>query len=79
MFLGLEGPAKDHTKFFEPTERALFIQESTSCWRYFGLYVIQRHECNDLTVEEWAAFNESVRFLGFMTLGRMKIDWMGVL
>lgn len=60
LFLGLEGPAKDHLKFFEPTERALFIQESMSCWRYYGLYKIQRHEGGDLSSEEWRAFDESV-------------------
>ena len=53
MFLGLEGPAKDNVKFFEPTERALFIQEGPSSWRYYGLYVIQRHADNDLSKEEW--------------------------
>ena len=60
MFLGLEGPAKDYVKFFEPTERALFIQEGPSSWRYYGLYVIQRHADNDLSKEEWEQFDDSV-------------------
>ncbi|KAI0348447.1 hypothetical protein BDW22DRAFT_92230 [Trametopsis cervina] len=61
MFLGLEGPAKDNTKFMKPTERALFIQEDTGGWRYYGLYSIQRVPENDLTVEEWRAFDDSFK------------------
>ncbi|KAI0094639.1 hypothetical protein BDY19DRAFT_901777 [Irpex rosettiformis] len=61
MFLGLEGPAKDNVKFFEPTERALFIQEGPNSWRYYGLYVIQRHANNDLEKEEWMQFDESFK------------------
>jgi hypothetical protein len=60
MFLGLEGPAHDHLKFFEPTERALFIRENKSNWRYYGLYIIQRHAENDLSSEEWKGFDEAV-------------------
>lgn len=60
MFVGLEGPLKDHERFLTPTTRALFIPEGKSGWRYYGLYVIQRHPENDLTLDEWNALPDSV-------------------
>lgn len=60
MFVGLKGPFKDHERFLGPTTRALFIPEGKSGWRYYGLYVIQRKPDNDLTVDEWNAFPDSV-------------------
>lgn len=71
MFLGLEGPGKDSLKFFEATERALFIPEGTSSWRYYGLYRIQRQADNDLTKEEWQVFDESV---GCMICARLHLN-----